>query len=214
MKPPAGSPATPPVSTAKGTVPVDATGVVPGLVASSIEKGPQVVVSIEKGSLQLAGTAKTVTGTATPKAAGPTDGQAPGVLVSNVYEFTVTTDTGATPALGGTPRIVATLRSSVQTANAVVLIQRGANGWQQVPTFQTGLDIYAAELTSLAPVALLALPAGVEPTVAVQQGGNTGDSGTGQVGTSGVPGWVYGAAGGMTVLVIGALLLVRRRMAG
>jgi hypothetical protein len=202
------------VSTARGTVAVGPTGTVPGLVASSLEQGPQVVLSIEEGSLQLAGKAGTVTGTATPKAAGPTDAPAQGVLVSNVYDFTVSTDTGAAAALGTTPRVLATLRSSVQTRNAVVLVQRGTGGWQQVPTFQTGLDVYAAELTRLDPVALVALPSGVEPTVKVQQGGNTGDGGTGAVGASGVPGWVYGAAGGMAVLVIGVLLLLRRRMAG
>jgi hypothetical protein len=210
--PPAGSKPTPKVTEASTTVQVGPDGTVPNLVADSAEQGPQIQFVIEEGALRLAGRAGSVTATATAQAADPADRPTDGPLVSNVYRLAAGTDTGvaATPVPGA--RIGVTMRSSVQTKDAVVFVQRTTTGWQQVGTFQTGFDIYQAELPSLAPVALVVLPSGVQPTVSFEQGGS-GAVADGSTGAS-VPGWVYPAAGGAAVVLIGGLLLVRRRMSG
>lgn len=214
VQPPAGSKPTPKVTEARTTVTVGADGVIPNLIASSAEQGPQIQFAIEEGSLTLGGKATKVTGTATAEAADPADSPAGGTVVSNVYRLAVSTDTGVPATVGGAgARVVVTMRSATQTPNTVVFVQRTSKGWQQVATFQTGLDIYQAELPSLDPIALIVLPNGVQPTVSVQKGGATGDGGLGQTGAA-VPFWVYPAAGVGALLLIGGLLIARKRMAG
>lgn len=214
VTPPAGSKPTPKVTEARTTVTVGADGVVPNLIASSAEQGPQIQFAIEEGSLTLGGKAAKVTATATAEALGPGESPTGGLPVSNLYRLTISSDTGAPLTVAGSgARVVVTMRSSVQSKNVVVFVQRTASGWKQVATFQTGFDIYQAELPGLDPVALVVLPTGVQPTVSFQQGGATGDGGLGQTGAA-VPVWVYPAAGVAALLLVGGLLIARKRMSG
>ncbi len=167
------------------------------LLAASAETAPQVSVQIPPGLLVTpAGTTRVIL-VATPEKPPPaTTGQ---YLWSNVYDVT------ASPAaeLGsGDLQATITLRAATAQGPEPQIARYASGHWTTMPTFATGQDIYAAQLTQFGRFAVV----GTKPLDVSQLAG----SGDGKSGGSKI-GLVVGA--GAVVVLVGLYLLGRRRRA-
>ena len=182
----------------------------------SAEQGPQVAFAVGEGSFRPAPGTTAIDVKATPKAPPPVL-PAGGAVVSNLYVFTATADGKKVP-LAAAASVVVNLRADAPTDQTVVVCTWDGTRWNQQPTRQVGTEIYAAQLSTLDPVALVKLDRGVAPTVAAPTPAATAD------GTD--PGTTTPAAdgassrtllltiGGIVVLLAAALLVLRRRTGG
>jgi hypothetical protein len=184
---PAGSGTTPAATSLDVTVDLAAAS---GAIGKTAEQGPQLAISIAAGSLAVPAGAKTVSVRATPQA-GPPPPQS-GTLVSNLYGWTATADVTGEVGFAAGKTAVVNLRADVATTQAVVLESWDGTTWRQLPTRQVGVDIYAARIRDLLPIALVKLDVGVQPTVSAES--DAGGAG-GSVAPTAAPGSA-GAVGG------------------
>lgn len=218
VTPPAGASTTPQPATPASARALVTDGRSAATRAFSSEQGPQVAFAVADGALAAPDGASEVTVTVTPEAApGPA---LPGTtIVSNLHRFSLTTPDGAEVGLTPQGSVIVNLRASAQTPLSVVVCQWDGSAWTQVPTRQVGTEIYAADLKTLDPFAVLRFDAGVTPTVAAPAGPPPGaPAATGAVedpaaapsgGTSGLTLWLI--VGGVVVLLGAALVVLRRR---
>lgn len=218
VTPPAGESTTPQPATPASARALVTDGRSAATRAFSSEQGPQVAFAVADGALAAPDGASEVTVTVTPEAApGPA---LPGTtIVSNLHRFSLTTPDGAEVGLTPQGSVIVNLRASAQTPLSVVVCQWDGSAWTQVPTRQVGTEIYAADLKTLDPFAVLRFDAGVTPTVAAPAGPPPGaPAATGAVedpaaapsgGTSGLTLWLI--VGGVVVLLGAALVVLRRR---
>lgn len=219
VTPPDGASATPQPAT-----PASARALVPdgrsaATRAFSGEQGPQVAFAVADGALAAPAGVPEVTVTVTPQAApGPA---LPGTtIVSNLHRFSLTTPGGAEVGLAPEGSVIVNLRANIQTPLSVVVCQWDGSAWKQVPTRQVGTEIYAADLKSLDPFAVLRFDAGATPTVAAPAGPPPGGAPAGEVGDPGATadGGTTGVTLGLivagVVVLLGAALVVLRRRTG
>ena len=222
--PPAGARRTPLAATeAVVRIPVSGGANVAGQALSG-EQGPQVAMAAGAGALAVPARISSITLRAVPRAvpAVPPDR---GQVVSNLYDLSAT---GAGKALRLAPghTLLVNMRADKATEQAVVICRWTGRGWEQIPTARVGVDIYAAQLDSLGPIAVVRLDRGVTPTVPALDAGSAGTDPGAPVQTGGTtsggadPGAGPGAAtlwvvvGGLVVVLALGLLLVRRRAGG
>ena len=215
VEPPAGAPKTPAVTPATAHVAITA-GSSEATRAFSAEQGPQIAFAVPPGALKPPAGAHTVTMDAVA-VANPATLPSDGTLVSNVYSLTAKADAAGAVGLAPNTTVVVNLRSDKATQQSVVLEMFAGGRWSQVATGQVGNDIYASELPNFGRFALVKLPTGAKPTVTP-----TGaQPSPGSFNTSGQPlsqgaavsnGLLYASAGAMVALLLGGLLLARRRM--
>jgi hypothetical protein len=193
--------------------------------ALSGEQGPQVAVAVSPGAFAVPARVSSVTLRAVPQpvpAVPPDRGQ----VDSNLYVLTAQAAGKAVPLAPG-HTVLVNMRAERATDQAVVICRWTGRQWEQVPTARVGVDIYAAQLEAVAPVAVVRLDRGVTPTVPALAGGSSGSN-------PGVPGQTAGASAGarapaagsdggpganmlwlalgvIVVVLAGTLLLVRRR---
>jgi hypothetical protein len=218
VQPPAGQSTTPQPATPASAQALVTDGRSAATRAFSSEQGPQVAFALADGALTAPAGASEVTVTLTPEAV-PGPGLPGTTVVSNLHRFSLTTPDGAQAGLAPEGSVIVNLRASAQTPLSVVVCQWDGSTWTQVPTRQVGTEIYAADLKSLDPFAVLRFDAGVTPTVAAPAGPPPGaPAATGAVedpaaapsgGTSGLTLWLI--VGGVVVLLGAALVVLRRR---
>jgi hypothetical protein len=160
---PAGANQTPPCTPATTRVALNADGTTREARGFSEEEGPQVAFAIAERALIVPASSHIATvhavAVANP-AAPPPDGQ----LVSNVYQFTATADSGGPVTIIPGNRILVNLRADKATRDPVVFETWSKNGWQQIATELVGTDVYAAELDALGQGALVRLERGAKIT--------------------------------------------------
>ena len=114
------------------------------------------------------------------------------------------------------------MRADKATEQAVVICRWTGRHWEQVSTARVGVDIYAAQLDTIAPIAVVKLDRGVTPTSPALTSGSAGSNPgvpvqagrTTSAATSGAgPGSaiLWAVLGGLVVALAIGLLLVRRR---
>jgi len=215
VQPPAGTPKTRPVTPAIAHVTITG-GSSEATRAFSAEQGPQIAFAIAQGGLKPPAGAQAVTLDAVA-VANPATLPSDGTLVSNVYSLTAKADTTGAVGLAPNTTVVVNLRADKATQQSVVLEMFADGHWSQVATGQVGNDIYASELPGFGRFALVKLPTGAKPTVTptgVQPGPGSFNT-TGQPLNQGAAvsnGLLYASAGAMVLLLLGGLLLARRRM--
>jgi hypothetical protein len=182
----------------------------------SSEQGPQVAFSVAEGAFSPPAKTTSIDLIATPKAPPAPYGNG-GRIVSNLYELSALADgkDGADVPLAPGAAFIVNLRASAQTQQTVVLCTWDGTAWNQVATRQVGTEIYAAQLATLDPIALVRLDQGVRPTVAAPEPTSgatappadaTGDASSGTSNRT-----LLLTVGGIVVLLAGALLVLRRR---
>ena len=183
----------------------------------SAEQGPQVAFAVGEGSFEPAPGVTAIEVKATPKAppAVPPTG---GSVVSNLYAFTATADGKKVPPAAAAS-IVVNLRADASTDQTVVVCTWDGTQWNQQPTRQVGTEIYAAQLSTLDPVALVKLDRGVAPTVAAPTpaataGGPDDPTTTTPAADGASSRTLLLTIGGIVVLLAAALLVLRRRTGG
>jgi len=144
VHPPAGAKATPPPTTAKRTLTVNAQGFSAAGYSNSAEQGPQIVLYVPSGALQAPVGAKSIDVSETPVAPSaplPSDG----TIVGNVYRVAATS-TGPVQVVGKDAAHQPTLQMRAPSAQqpGPVFEHRVGNRWQQYPTIRVGQDIYQA----------------------------------------------------------------------
>jgi len=219
VSPPAGQTRTPqPPTPASATIEVSG-GVSGPARAFSGEQGPQVAFAVADGAFTAPAGTTAIEMTAVPEAvpAAAPDG---GVVVSNLYRLSATS--GGTPVpLAARATVVVNLRADRATTQTVVVSAWDGTTWTQVPTRQVGTEIYAAQVPTLDPVAVVRLDQGVRATVdaplpsagASAGAGPDGGTGTGSsVGDGGIGGGtLLLTVGGIVALLAAALVVLRRR---
>lgn len=182
----------------------------------SAEQGPQVAFAVGEGSFDAPTGTTQIDVKATPKAPPATRPEG-GAVVSNLYVFTAIADGKKVP-LAAAASIVVNLRADVATQQVVVVCTWDGTRWNQQPTRQVGTEIYAAQLSTLDPVALVKLDRGVAPTVAAPTPAATADGADDPAATPATTGassrTLLLTIGGIVVLLAGALLVLRRRTGG
>jgi len=170
--------------------------------AQSSEQGPQITLRAFAGAFAVPAGASSITVRAVPRTV-PDVHPDHGHLVSNLY--VITAEAGGTAV--GVAREYAFLlnmRAVRATPQAVVVCRWTGSVWQQVPTDRIGVDIYAAWLDTIGPVALVQLDPGVTPQpLPPSASSSAGGSGPGANAL-----WLML---GIIVLVIAGSLLVLRR---
>jgi hypothetical protein len=170
--------------------------------AQSNEKGPQILLTAFAGAFAVPAGASSITVRAVPQAV-PDVQPDHGHVVSNLYVITAEAQ-GRAVSLARDYALLLNLRAVRSTAHAVVVCRWTGTGWQQVPTDRIGVDIYAAWLDTIGPVALVQLDPGVTPQPAPLRPSSTArDAGPGADAL-----WL---TIGVIVLVIAGSLLVLRR---
>jgi hypothetical protein len=223
--PPSGSSRTPLAATeAVVRVPVGGGVNVAGQALSG-EQGPQVAVAVSSGAFAVPAGVSSITLRAVPEAVPavtPNRGQA----VSNLYALTAEA-AGKPVHLAPGHTLLVNMRAERATDQAVVICRWTGRQWEQLSTARVGVDIYAAKLTALAPVAVVRLERGVNPTVPAltsrSTSSNPGVPGQGAAAgaSTGATRTASGSGPGSTMLwlglgvivvaLAGGLLLVRRR---
>lgn len=127
-----------------------------GQFANSAEQAPQVSLYVAPGALDVPAGVTSVTVTATPMAPSaplPTDG----TIVSNVYRITAVADGQEVPIIGhGTGAAALSMRAPTAKQPGPVFERRTADGWEQLQTFRSGVDIYQTSgVTELGDFALV-----------------------------------------------------------
>jgi hypothetical protein len=182
----------------------------------SAEQGPQVAFAVGEGTFEPAPGTTAVDVKATPKAP-PSTPPTGGSVVSNLYAFTATSGGKKVP-LAAAASVVVNLRADAPTDQTVVVCTWDGTRWNQQPTRQVGTEIYAAQLATLDPVALVKLDRGVAPTVAAPTPAATADGPADPSATPAADGassrTLLLTIGGIVVLLAAALLVLRRRTGG
>ncbi|MGZ4611579.1 MAG: hypothetical protein ACXV1K_00115 [Kineosporiaceae bacterium] len=221
--PPAGAGRTPLAATeAVVRIPVSGGANVPGQALSG-EQGPQVAVAVGAAAFAVPVGVGSVTLRAVPRAA-PAVPPDRGQVVSNLYDVTATGG-GKPVALARGHTLLVNMRADKATEQAVVICRWTGRHWEQVSTARVGVDIYAALLDNLAPIAVVKLDRGVRPTSPALTSGSTGSNPgvpvqagrTTSAATSGAgPGSaiLWAVLGGLVVVLAIGLLLLRRRAGG
>jgi hypothetical protein len=218
VAPPAGQTRTPqPPTPASATIEVSGGESGPAR-AFSGEQGPQVAFAVADGAFTAPSGATAIEMTAVPEAV-PAAEPAGGVVVSNLYRLSATS--GGTPVpLAASATVVVNLRADRATTQSVVVSAWDGTSWTQIPTRQVGTEIYAAQVPTLDPVAVVRLDQGVRATVEAplpSAGATAGAGPDGGTGTSvGDDGGIGGrtlllTVGGIVALLAAALVLLRRR---
>lgn len=166
-----------------------------GQYANSGEQGPQVSVYIAPGSLEVPSGTTSVTLTATPLAPAaplPTDG----TILTNVYRITAQADGQDVPISGsGKDAPAVSMRAPTAKQPGPVFERRTADGWERLPTFRAGTDIYqTSDVTKFGEFAL----------VEVDEQSSSG---------SGVN-YLLLVGGVAVLLVAGVILVIRMRRTG
>jgi hypothetical protein len=169
--------------------------------ARSDEKGPQILLTALAGAFAVPPGASSIMMRAVPRAVPdvqPDDGH----VVSNLYVITAEAE-GRPVALTRDYSLALNLRAVRSTAQAVVVCRWTGTAWQQLATARIGVDIYAAWLDTIGPVALVQLDPGVTP-----QPAPLGPSSTVRNAGPGVDAlWL--AFGVVVLLIAGSLLVLR-----
>ncbi|MFN0284181.1 MAG: hypothetical protein ACKVZ6_19705, partial [Kineosporiaceae bacterium] len=220
VSPPAGQTRTPqPPTPASATIEVSGGESGPAR-AFSGEQGPQVAFAVADGAFTAPSGATAIEMTAVPEAV-PAAEPAGGVVVSNLYRLSATS--GGTPVpLAASATVVVNLRADRATTQSVVVSAWDGTSWTQIPTRQVGTEIYAAQVPTLDPVAVVRLDQGVRATVEAplpSAGATAGagpDGGTGTGTSVGDDGGIGGrtlllTVGGIVALLAAALVVLRRR---
>lgn len=221
VEPPAGESSTPQPATPASAKALVTDGRSAATRAFSSEQGPQVAFAVADGALAAPSGATEVTVTVTPEAV-PGPGLPGTTVVSNLHRFSLSAPDGAEVGLAPEGSVIVNLRANTQTPLSVVVCQWDGSTWTQVPTRQVGTEIYAADLKSLDPFAVLRFDAGVSPTVAAPAGPPPGGApaATGEVGDpaatpdGGTSGLTLGLIVAGVVVLLGAVLVVLRRRTG
>jgi hypothetical protein len=173
VKPPAGAKPTPPPTTAKAALAVDAQGrTTSSGYSNSSEQGPQIVLYVPAGSLQAPAGAKSVEVSETPLAPSPPL-PADGTIVTNVYRVAATS-TGPVKIVGqGSAHLPALqMRAPSTRQPGPVFEHRTGAGWKRYPTLRIGQDIYQTTAPELGDWALVQLSS--QPSSASGGGVNVG----------------------------------------
>ena len=154
---PAGAKSTPPPTTAKTTLKVNAQGYSSSGYSNSAEQGPQIVLYVPNASLRAPAGATSITVSETPLAPTaplPTNG----TIVTNVYRLAATS-TGPVQVVGQGAAHLPTLQMRAPSAKqpGPVFEHRTSSGWKQYPTIRVGQDIYQATAPELGDWALVQL---------------------------------------------------------
>ncbi len=183
------------------------------------ESGPQLKLAVSPDGVKAPAGATVVTITGTPSA--PPAPPVGGTPASNLYTLAASGDRPGPVTLTGGGKVLANLRADLATDQAVVFESWDGARWAQLPTRQVGVDIYAAFLPDLQPVALIKLDPGLKPSNSAAASAAASGSAAGTVGNQspqaalgGGPGaglWI--GFGVLVLLLSGALLLARRRAA-
>lgn len=192
-------------------------GMSDGSRAFSSEQGPQIAFAVRDGAFTVPAGATSIEVTASPEAA-PAARPANGALVSNLYRLKAIAD-GKPVTLAPNATVIINLRASQSTTQNVIISTWDGARWTQVATRQVGQEVYAAELPTLTPVAVVRLEQGVLPTVHAP-GPTTRPSAATAIGSNpsgavGGDGAVRGRAlwlilAGTIALLAAALITVRR----
>jgi hypothetical protein len=172
--------------------------------AQSNEKGPQVLLTAFAGAFAVPPRASSITVRAVPRAVPDVEPDR-GHVVSNLYVITAEAQGGGPVTLARDYALLLNLRAVRSTTQAVVVCRWTGTGWQQVATERIGVDIYAAWLDTIGPVALVQLDPGVTPQPAPLRPSSTArDAGPG---TDAL--WL--TTGVIVLVIAGSLLIVRRK---
>jgi hypothetical protein len=171
--------------------------------AQSDEKGPQILLTAFAGAFAVPAGASSITVRAVPDAVPEVQPER-GHVVSNLYVITAEAE-GGPVTLARDYALLLNLRAVRSTAQAVVVCRWTGTGWQQLATDRIGVDIYAAWLDTIGPVALVQLDPGVTPQPSPLQRSST-DRAAGP-GTEAL--WL--ALGAIVLVIAGSLLVLRRR---
>jgi hypothetical protein len=141
VEPPPTAKTTKTPTTASSTVPVRE-GRNVGQFVNSAESGPQISVYVATGALAVPPDADSVRVTATPlgpEAPLPTDGD----IVTNVYRVAAVAG-GAEPNITGrgTGGVAIDMRAPTARQPGPVFERRTADGWEQLKTIRSGVDVY------------------------------------------------------------------------
>jgi hypothetical protein len=171
--------------------------------AQSNEKGPQITLTAFAGAFAVGPGPSSITVRAVPQAV-PDVQPDRGHVVSNLYVITAEAE-GRAVSLARDYALLLNLRAVRSTAQAVVVCRWTGAGWQQVPTDRIGVDIYAAWLDTIGPVALVKLDPGVTPQPAPLRAFSTARA----AGPGANALWL--TIGAIIIVIAGSLLVVRRR---
>jgi hypothetical protein len=194
--------------------------------ALSGEQGPQIAVAVSRGAFAAPPGVSSITVRAVPQAV-PALRPDRGEVVSNLYALTAQAGGRAVPLAPG-HSVLVNMRAEKATTQGVVICRWTGQRWEQLRTARVGVDIYAAELDAVAPVAVVRLDPGVAPAVPALTSRSTGSgpgvpnqaaagtaAGTASAASGGGPGagtlWL--ALGLIVVVLAAVLLLIRRRAA-
>jgi hypothetical protein len=171
--------------------------------AQSDEKGPQILLTALAGAFAVPAGASSIMVRAVPHAVPdvqPDDGH----VVSNLYVITAEAE-GRPVTLARDYALLLNLRAVRSTPQAVVVCRWTGRGWQQVATDCVGVDIYAAWLDTIGPVALVQLDPGVSPQPAALQPSSAARA----AGPGADALWL--GLGAIVLVIAGSLLVVRRQ---
>ena len=171
--------------------------------AQSDEKGPQILLTAFAGAFAVPAGASSITVRAVPHAV---PGVQPdhGHVVSNLYVITAEAE-GRPVTLARDYSLLLNLRAVRSTTQAAVVCHWTGTGWRQLPTDRIGVDIYAAWLDTIGPVALVQLDPGVSPQPAPLRPSSTVRAAG--PGTDAL--WL--TIGAIVLVIAGSLLVLRRR---
>ena len=171
--------------------------------AQSDEKGPQILLTAFAGAFAVPAGASSIRLRAVPLAV-PRVQPDHGHVVSNLYAITAEAE-GRPVTLARDYALLLNMRAVRSTPQAVVVCRWTGTGWQQVATDRIGVDIYAAWLDTIGPVALVQLDPGVNPQPAPLRASSTArDAGPGAKAL-----WLV--LGAIVLVIAGSLLVLRRQ---
>jgi hypothetical protein len=171
--------------------------------AQSDEKGPQILLTAFAGAFAVPAGGSSITVRAVPHAV-PDIQPDHGHVVSNLYVITAEAE-GRPVTLARDYALLLNLRAVRSTPQAVVVCRWTGSGWQQVATDRVGVDIYAAWLDTIGPVALVQLDPGVSPQPAPLRPSSAARA----AGPGADALWL--ALGAIVLVIAGSLLVVRRQ---
>lgn len=142
--PDAGSTAPPTAARTEGKVYRD--GSSPPLNAATGETGPQAAIAVPQGALDVPADSTRVVATVEPVPL-PRQGPQGGIALSNAYDVAIEDDRGNALRLTGRPRAaLIQLRIPAETAEEVVIQLLQPDGWVDLTTRRSGVDVYSADL--------------------------------------------------------------------
>lgn len=168
VDPPTGAIVTKPPAPVAVKVQVLGDGSNPAVALQTVEKGPQVALSLRLGLLQAPSGADAITVTIAPIRAStpPPNGQ----ILGNTYRVSFTASRGGAAAVSGDGTYSIAMRIPQGTRDPVAMELFRDGVWTTLRTTQTGSDVYTAAAPGAGEIAPVLLSAGSDSSLAAKAG--------------------------------------------